>query len=120
MEIIETRIHAVVVIDVKGRIDSTSAGPLQERLSGLARSDCAGLVIDFKQVPYISSAGFKALLIAAKHGEESGCALVLCGVVGEVRRMFEIAAFDQVFSILATRKECIEQLAAWPKPEGAP
>lgn len=104
----------MVAVDVKGRVDSTTAAFLQERLSGLVRSGCTGVIVDFRQVPYISSAGFKALLIAARHGDESGCAIALCGIVGDVRRMFEIAAFDQVFTILASREECIEQLAAGP------
>jgi anti-anti-sigma factor len=112
MEIIETQLGGMAAVDLKGRIDSTAAGLLQERLIALVRSGCSGLIVDFKLVPYISSAGFKALLIAAKQGEASDCTLALCGIVGEVRRMFEIAAFDQVFTILATREECIEQIAA--------
>ena len=114
MEIIETQFGSVTVVEVKGRIDSFTADGLQQRLSALVQSGCTGLVVDFKQVAYISSVGFKVLLIAAKQGEDARCALALCGVVGEVRRMFEIGAFDQTFTILGTREECIERLAAGP------
>jgi len=119
MEIIETQLDGMAAVDLKGRIDSSTAGLLQERLIALVRAGCAGLIVDFKLVPYISSAGFKALLIAARQGEKSGCAMVLCGIVGEVRRMFEIAAFDQVFTILGTREECIEQIATGANGKGA-
>jgi anti-anti-sigma factor len=111
MEIIEVLDGGIAALEVKGRIDSTTAGTLQARLSDLVRSGCSGLIVDFKQVAYISSAGFRALLIAAKLGEDSRCALALCGVVGEVRRMFEIGAFDEVFTILATRQDCAKHLA---------
>lgn len=112
IEIIETRNGGIAAVEVKGRIDSTTAVSLQERLSDLVRSGCTGLIVDFKQVAYISSAGFKALLIAARLGEDTRCALTLCGIAGEARRMFEIGGFDQVFTILGTREECAERLAA--------
>lgn len=111
MEMVETQLDTVAALEVKGRIDSTTAGSLQERLTAMVKSGCTGLIVDFKQVAYISSAGFKALLVAAKYGDDSRCALLLCGIVGEVRRMFEIGAFDQVFTILGTRDECVAQLA---------
>ena len=112
MEIIENLDGAIASVEIKGRIDSTTAGGLQERLTGLVRSGRSGLVIDFRQVAYISSAGFRALLIAAKLGEESRCGIALCGIAGEVRRMFEISAFDEVFTILATRQDCTNHLTA--------
>ena len=112
MEMTEVRDGGIASLDLKGRIDSSTAGSLQERLTGLVRSGCTGLILDFRHVAYISSAGFRALLIAAKQGQEARCALALCGLAGEVRRMFEIGAFDEVFTILATREECTQHLAS--------
>jgi anti-sigma B factor antagonist len=112
MEVIETQVDATAIVEVRGRIDSTTASGLQQRLQKPIESGLTGIVVDFSQVQYISSAGFKALLIAAKLGEKSGCSVALCGVVGEIRRMFEIAAFDQVFTILDTREACVRHLAA--------
>jgi anti-sigma B factor antagonist len=112
MEISEELRDGIAALEVKGRIDSTTAGNLQEKLGELVASGCSGLIVDFRQVMYISSAGFRALLIAAQLGESSRCALALCGIAGEVRRMFEMGAFDQVFTILATREECAAHLAA--------
>jgi anti-sigma B factor antagonist len=112
MEMSEALTDGVAELELKGRIDSTTAGGLQERMSQLVASGCKGLIVDFREVMYISSAGFRALLIAAQLGESRRCAVALCGVVGEVRRMFEIAAFDQVFTILPTREECAAHLAA--------
>ena len=112
MEITEDLANGIAALEVKGRIDSTSAPGLQEKMSQLVSSGCSGLIVDFRNVIYISSAGFRALLIAAQLGESSRCSLALCGVAGEVRRMFEMGAFDQVFTILGTREECASHLAA--------
>ena len=112
MQIIEVRDGGITALELKGRIDSSTAGVLQERLTALVGSPCTGVIIDFRQVAYISSAGFRALLIAARQGAEARCALAFCGIVGEVRRMFEIGAFDEVFTILDSREECTQHLAS--------
>jgi anti-sigma B factor antagonist len=112
MEISEELTDGIAALELKGRIDSNSAPGLQDRMSELVRSGCTGLIVDFRHVAYISSAGFRALLIAAQQGEASRCAVALCGIAGEVRRMFEMGAFDQVFTILGSREECAAHLAA--------
>jgi anti-anti-sigma factor len=112
MQITEVRDGGITSIELRGRIDSSTAPGLQERLVALVQSGCTGLILDFRHVAYISSAGFRALLIAARQGEQSRCVLAFCGVLGEVRRMFEIGAFDDVFTILATREECTQHVAA--------
>ena len=112
MEITEALNDGIAALELKGHIDSTTAGGLQDRMSQLVGSGARGLIVDFRNVIYISSAGFRALLIAAQLGESKRCAVALCGVAGEVRRMFEMGAFDQVFTILATREECAAHLAA--------
>lgn len=112
MDMIEAVSDGIAALELTGRIDSTTAAGLQERMSQLVGSGCRGLIVDFTNVIYISSAGFRALLIAAQLGEGKRCTLALCGVAGEVRRMFEMGAFDQVFTILASREECAAHLAA--------
>ena len=112
MEISEDLRDGIASLEVKGRIDSTSAPGLQEKMTQLVSSGCKGLIVDFRNVIYISSAGFRALLIAAQQGESARCSVTLCGIAGEVRRMFEMGAFDQVFTILGTREDCAAHLAA--------
>jgi anti-sigma B factor antagonist len=112
MEFTQDLKDGIAALAIKGRIDSTTADSLQGKLLELVRSGCRGLVVDFRQVAYISSAGFRALLIAAKQGESSRCGLALCGVVGEVQRMFEMGAFEEVFTIVSTREEATAHLSA--------
>ena len=110
MEIVETTQSGVAVLEVKGRINSTTAESLQERLCAAVRGGHAGVVVDLKQVAYISSAGFRALLLGARAGSSSGCGLALCGVTGEVQRLFDISGFDSAFDLFGTREECIARL----------
>src|SRR5690242_8534379 len=107
MEIIETSTDGFAILEVRGRINSTTAEGLQERLCAAARGGHAGVVVDLEQVPYISSAGFRALLLGARAGAGSRCGLALCGATAEVQRLFDIAGFDGAFDLLGTREECI-------------
>jgi anti-anti-sigma factor len=111
VEITEIKSGAVTTVALKGRIDSTTAGPLKDRLCALAESVPAKLVIDFRDVAYISSAGFRTLLIIAKQTEDVSGALALCSISSEVRRLFEIAAFTELFLILPSREEAIAALS---------
>jgi anti-anti-sigma regulatory factor len=52
-------------------------------------------VVDLKNITYISSAGFRAVLIANRAAAGQQGKLALCGVIGEVKR-----AISEKLSIL--------------------
>jgi anti-anti-sigma factor len=58
----------------------------------------------------MSSAGFRSLLIVGKTVEQTAGQLALCGVIGEVKRLFDIAGFSQLFVICPTRAECVAKV----------
>lgn len=105
MEMFETRSGPVIIIEARGRIDSTTATTFGARLTELIEAGCPRLVVDLSDIVYISSAGFRALLVAGRRADEVDGRLVLCGVAGEVRRLFELGAFIDLFAICASREE---------------
>jgi anti-anti-sigma factor len=52
-------------------------------------------VIDLANVAYMSSAGFRSLLIVGKTVEQTAGQLALCGVSGEIKRLFDIGGFKR-------------------------
>jgi len=111
MELAIVQEGAVVSIAVKGRLDSVGSDMLKARISQLIESGTTRLVIDFGQVAYISSAGFRVLLVAARQTEHTNGALALSGVGGEVRRLFDLAALTEMFTILPDRAQAVAALA---------
>ena len=97
----------VTVLEVIGRVDSTTAPVLQERLASLIGSPQARVLLDFTRLDYISSAGFRVLLLAAKRAEQNTSRLVLCGISVKVKQLFDLGGFLDLFSITATRDEGI-------------
>ncbi len=100
----------VAVVEPRGRIDSVTAKAFGDRVCALVRAGENRVVIDLANVAYMSSAGFRSLLIVGKTVEQTAGQLALCGVSGEVKRLFDISGFNQLFVICPTRAECVAKV----------
>ena len=105
MEILEDHAIGITTIELRGRLDTTSAPILQVRLVELIESGMHRFVLDLSQVDYVNSLGLRVLLIAAKRLSLVGGSIVLCGVQPTVRENFEAVGFDRLFSMCGTREE---------------
>ena len=114
MEMTVERLGDVTRIAPKGNIDSSTAARFGEQLKSVIGSGCSRLIVDMKDVSYISSAGFRCLLIAEKEAQRAGGHLALCGLAGEVHRLFEIGAFTDIFTIGSSVDDCIARLTKSP------
>ena len=89
---------------------AAGAAAKRESIDALVQAGRALIVLDLKNIAYISSAGFRVLLIANRATAEKQGKLALCGVIGEVRRLFEIGAFTEQFLICQTQADGIGKL----------
>lgn len=110
MKMVEATAEDVTVLEAYGRLDSTTAKEFGDRLIALVQAGRNAIVVDLKNIAYISSAGFRVLLIANRATSEKQGKLALCGITGEVRRLFEIGAFLDQFLICPTQAEGIGKL----------
>ena len=102
MECKERKLANVVLIEVEGRIDHGTAPCLGSAL--LRHVDgCAGeekkLLVDLSKVNYMSSAGLRVLMIAAKGCRKQEGKVVLAGLQPTVQEVFKIGRFDMVFDV---------------------
>jgi anti-anti-sigma factor len=67
-------------------------------------------LVDLDAVLYLTSAAFRALLIAAHEAEQRTVSLALCNLGGHVRELFEISGLLEVFAIYNSREEALQQL----------
>jgi anti-anti-sigma factor len=100
----------VAVVEPKGRIDSVTAKVFGDRVCALVRAGENRVVIDLANVAYMSSAGFRSLLIVSKTVEQTAGQLALCGVMGEIERLFDIGGFNKLFVICPTRAESVAKV----------
>jgi anti-anti-sigma factor len=104
MDVIEQVAGSVTILEPRGRIDSVTAKEFGECLLKVLDSGRQQLVIDLHGITYISSAGFRQLLIAKRSTQDKNGKLALCGVIGEVKRLFDIGAFNELLPIYQTRE----------------
>jgi anti-anti-sigma factor len=107
------RRDAVAIVEPRGRIDTAGAGTFADQIGALIRAGSRSLLIDLRDIIYVSSAGFRALLIARKLMDDTDGKIVLCGISPELRRLFEIGHFTDLFVICATRDEGLARAARW-------
>lgn len=110
MEIGEERSEGTLVMAPVGRLDSVTSSELEKRLAARIDAGDRRLVFDMAGVEYISSAGLRVLLMAAKRLKDPSGALVLCGLGPSVRTVLELAGFLPLFVVVPVRQEALARL----------
>jgi len=99
MKITDERRGDVLVVRPEGRIDTNTSDELERALTGRIDGGAHRLVLDMSGTDYISSAGLRVLLLAAKKLRGVAGQLVLGGMNPSVRQIFELAGFVSIFTI---------------------
>ena len=86
-----------VIIEVVGRLDTITAPVLEKTISENI-SGVKSLILDFKGLEYISSAGLRVLLGTQKK-MKSRDAMKLVGVCEEVMEVLEMTGFADILTI---------------------
>lgn len=107
MQISEAREGDVVVLQVEGRLDASTAPGFEEQVLGLIDAGTRRLVIDGAKMAYISSAGLRVFLMAAKRLAPPQGKFAVGPLQQPVREVFDIAGFSSVLSIHDSRAAAI-------------
>lgn len=84
-------------IDLVGRLDTLTAPALEKTIADSIGND-DNLVLDFKGLEYISSAGLRVLLGAQKRLQKSG-SMKLTHVCEDVMEVLEMTGFADILTI---------------------
>ncbi len=84
-------------IELAGRLDTTTAPALDKTINNEIEGT-KKLVLDFKSLEYISSAGLRVLLGAQKKMQKSG-SMKVTNVCEEVMEVFEMTGFADILEI---------------------
>ena len=101
MEIIQQKSADIVILKLVGKLDSNTSAQLEETVVGLIDAGEKKLLVDGSQLDYISSAGLRVLLMAAKKLKAGGGKIVLAALKDYIIEVFEIAGFNMIFQMFA-------------------
>lgn len=112
MKISQTKSGAVTVLKLEGHLDSTTSSALQAELLPLMDAASARVAVDMTAVEYVSSAGLRIVLMAAKKAQASGSKIAIFGLSNPVRETFEISGFSRLISIVGTEADALDALTS--------
>jgi anti-anti-sigma factor len=109
----ETRTHKVeegTVLSITGRMDAVTAPEIEKGLLALVDGGEKRLVIDLKDLEYVSSAGLRSLLTLAKRVKEKEGNLVFANLQGQVTEVFRVVGFYALFTICDSVTDALGRL----------
>jgi anti-sigma B factor antagonist len=107
MEIIEENQSGVNIYKLSGRLDSNTSQGLEKKIFQAIDDGSKSMIIDFKNLDYISSAGLRVILKATKALKREDGKMLLCDMQDYVKEVFEIAGFDSFLPIVSTMDDAL-------------
>jgi len=112
MKITTMEVGSVSVIAITGRLDGQHAPEAEQAFMTLTQDEKKHYVLDFTDMAYISSAGLRVVLVAAKKVRSLQGRLICSGMSDQVRDVFEMSGFLSILETAATRDEAIRMMQA--------
>ena len=91
VEINETRVGAVVVLRLEGKLDAASGPELEASVERVLAAPSPHLVLDCAGLAYVSSGGLRSILRSAKQASSAGGALVIAALPPGPRHVIGLA-----------------------------
>ena len=98
MQVTEEMRQGWCVVTGTGRADAESADKLESALRSAVEGH-ARVVADLAALTYISSAGLRAVLQAARTAQTKGSEFAVCSLTEFVRKVFDMSGLNRVLQI---------------------
>ncbi len=90
----------VPVISVSGRMDTGNSSIFEAAVAPLMQSDTKELLVECKDLEYISSSGLRQLLMLQKNITGKGGKLQIRGLRPEIKEIFDLTGFSNILTII--------------------
>lgn len=114
MKLSSRQLADTVLVALSGRLDHENSDRFRDGIKPLldsAASSGAGIVLDFSDVEYISSAGLRALMLSANQAKSQKTRIVIAALQPVVAEIFEISRFNMVFTIFGTVRDALADIS---------
>ena len=108
MNLSESKQGDVTILAAQGKLDAMSSPELDKRLSSMVESGIRRIVLDLVGLDYISSAGLRVFLSAAKRLKQAHGKLALANLSAQVQQIFDIAGFESILPVFKTVNEAVD------------
>lgn len=95
IDYLEERIN----LSVTGRLDTVNAPIFEKKISPILASDMKDVIMDCKDLEYISSSGLRLFLVMQKHANAKKGELTIINMNAEIKSVFDMTGFTALFNI---------------------
>jgi anti-anti-sigma factor len=110
MEVTVREQDGVQIMSMTGRLDATTAPPVQARFEEVASLQQRFFILDLKGVDYVSSGGLRVFLAMAKKVDAMGGGIVLVDVHPFVEDLLTMTGFNTLFPMAGTCADAMRML----------
>jgi anti-anti-sigma factor len=111
MEISQKEENGIVSIEIIGRLDADSSPEAEKVVKDAIKDQTTRILFNLASLEYLSSAGLRVLLGAAKEMRRKDGKIVLCALNEFVKEIFEVSGFQSLIPIADTVESGIEMLS---------
>jgi anti-sigma B factor antagonist len=97
----------------EGRLDFGAAPGFEKRLQEIFAGAPApsAVIIDCAALEYVSSAGLRVFLLAARSAQRAGVSFALCALMPAVREVFDLSGFSRIMAVYPDRAAALGHAA---------
>jgi len=106
------QIDQTTLVIPEGRLDFSSAAAFEQQLNEVlagAGNKPAAVIIDCTALEYVSSAGLRTFLLAARTAQRTRISFGLCALKPAVREVFDLSGFSRIIAVHADRATALAQ-----------
>jgi anti-anti-sigma factor len=110
MNIEPTELEKAVLLKVTGRMDAENAHEFEQACERWITTGSTHLIADLDGLQYVSSMGLRCFLSVAQKLQASSGSLILCGLHGLPRQVFEMTRLISLFPVFDTAQQALATL----------
>jgi anti-sigma B factor antagonist/stage II sporulation protein AA (anti-sigma F factor antagonist) len=99
MEISKEFLNNILVVKLKGKLDAISSPSVGQQLHDFISEGATLLILDLKELDYISSAGLQIILQITKKISSLNGKFAICSLSSDVNDVIEMSGFSSFISI---------------------
>jgi len=90
-------------------MDTVSAPEFDTRIEELLNEGEKGFVLDLAKLEYVSSAGLRSILVAAKKAKAAGGNVCCCDLQSMVKKVFDLADFASIIPVFDSVEDALNR-----------
>jgi len=110
MEFVELEIHGVTVVRLTGRLDITGSEGLEKKLTDTLKKATGHMLLNLKDVSYMSSSGISAILGASRNAAPLQKKVALCEISKSIQKLLEVVELGNIFPVYEREDDAIAAL----------